>query len=101
MDAVERVALLLKAKLAEQLDATPLHQPGDWAANGGEINLTDLSRAAIAAVLDSMAEPSEAAIRAGAHGSRDPNGVARGAWTAMLAAMRAEMLGATPPADPE
>lgn len=60
------------------------------------------ARAAIAAVLDSMAEPSAGVLAAGAD-------VQTGAliagprpiFLAMLSAMRAEMLGAIPPADPE
>lgn len=52
------------------------------------------ARAAIAALFDWLAEPSGAAVDAGAYGSgEDSRGVALGAWQAMLAEMRKEALG--------
>lgn len=91
MELVEKVAERFKADLGAQLNATPLHHPNDWAASGGEINMTDLARAAIAEVFDWLAEPGDAAIEMAAW--EDGEHTARVVWSTILAAQRSEALG--------
>ncbi len=50
---VERVALAIKADMAQQFNAQPLpgpSDPTDWTATGGELDLEQVARAAIAAM---------------------------------------------------
>ena len=51
-DMIEAVALTIKAEFGKQMNAQPIHpNPAvdDWAATGGEINLSEVARAAIRA----------------------------------------------------
>ncbi len=94
MDVVERVAEIIR----EATEGQECYVAG----------VEDTARAAIAAVLDSMAEPSEGAksvfvdraLTVALSGEYTWPDYARDQWQAMLSAMRAEMLEATGPATP-
>jgi len=52
-DMIEAVALTIKAEFGKQMNAQPIHPDpavDDWAGTGGEINLSEVARAAIRAV---------------------------------------------------
>ncbi len=62
-DLIEAVATAIKAELGKQMNAQPIHPDpavDDWAATGGEIDLSDVARAAIRAaaplILDMAAD---------------------------------------------
>jgi hypothetical protein len=62
-DLIKAVALAIKAELGKQMNAQPIHPDpavDDWAATGGEINLSEVARAAIRAaaplILDMAAD---------------------------------------------
>jgi hypothetical protein len=71
-DLIEAVALTIKAEVGKQLNAQPIHPDpavDDWAGTGGEINLSEVARAAIRAaaplILDMAADVVDDAEYAG------------------------------------
>lgn len=52
MDLTQVIADALKADIARQVEAVPLHRggPTDWTAHGGTINLTETARACLEAI---------------------------------------------------
>jgi hypothetical protein len=71
-DLIEGVALTIKAEVGKQLNAQPIHPDpavDDWAGTGGEINLSEVARAAIRAaaplILDMAADVVDDAEYAG------------------------------------
>ena len=71
-DLIEAVALTIKAEFGKQMNAQPIHPDpavDDWAGTGGEINLSEVARAAIRAaaplILDMAADVVDDAEYAG------------------------------------
>ena len=69
-EAIEAAARAIKAELGRQFNAQPIHPDpavDDWAATGGEINLTDAARAAAPALMEEGARLALEAMRPLAH----------------------------------